>query len=31
MRKIPVPEASLSGRIMEAMCDIYYGRVDSPW
>ena len=31
MVTIPTPEAGLASQIMEAMSDIYYGRVSSPW
>lgn len=31
MVTIPTPEQGLAAKIMTAMSDIYYGRVDSPW
>ena len=31
MVTIPTPEAGLASKIMDAMSDIYYGRVKSSW
>lgn len=31
MRPIPTPEDSLAQRVMDSMCDIYYGRRSHPW
>jgi len=31
LHTIPTPEDGLAAKIMSAMSDIYYGKVDSPW
>ena len=31
MVRLPTPEQGLAVRIMAAMSDIYYGKVQSPW